>query len=331
MIQFPSARRSPRAFTLIELLVVIAIIAVLIALLLPAVQAAREAARRSQCVNNLKQLGLAMQNYHDTNGNLPIGRQGQDTLPINNNNPRRTWAFSVLQFFEQGTLYNAINFSLPFYDSTNTTAIRANVATYDCPSDPNGSTIEEPTSPYPRAKADYMVNFGNTHFYQDQRDNPFTLNLSPTNANYSNVPFFKAPFASNKSFGLRDMTDGTSNTLLLSEVIIGQNFGNNSDHRGDIYNDDNNCFFFNVFTAPNSQVPDSSIGFCNYPNPGVPPCNSNPSPADSFNAARSYHPGGVNASLADGSVRFVKNTVNLTPWRALGTMNGSEVISADSF
>src|SRR5437660_530008 len=105
-----SHRRPTDGFTLIELLVVIAIIAVLIALLLPAVQAAREAARRAQCVNNLKQLGIAMHNYHDTNGSFPIGRQGK---------PRRTWTFGILPFIEQTTLYNAINFSTDFYQRQN--------------------------------------------------------------------------------------------------------------------------------------------------------------------------------------------------------------------
>src|SRR5947209_4068194 len=110
-----------RAFTLIELLVVIAIIAVLIALLLPAVQAAREAARRSQCVNNLKQLGLAMHNYHDTMGSFPIGAMGVRSLVSGGiypggtaiANARRTWAWLLLPYLEQGAMANAINFSLP--------------------------------------------------------------------------------------------------------------------------------------------------------------------------------------------------------------------------
>src|ERR1700678_835829 len=105
-----------RAFTLIELLVVIAIIAVLIALLLPAVQAAREAARRSQCVNNLKQLGLAMHNYHDAQGSFPIGRTGLGfTYPNTSIDDRRTWAFGILPQLEQSSLFNAINFNLSFY------------------------------------------------------------------------------------------------------------------------------------------------------------------------------------------------------------------------
>src|SRR5690349_1595988 len=151
--------RRRRAFTLIELLVVIAIIAVLIALLLAAVQAARAAARRTQCINNLKQLAIAMHNYHDVNCSFPIVRQGKAAgTPLG---PRRTWAFSILTTMEGMTLYNTINFMTDFYQRANTTAILVNVNTFDCPSDPGGSNIEEPTTPYPRAKACYMVNFGN--------------------------------------------------------------------------------------------------------------------------------------------------------------------------
>ncbi len=317
----PRIRGRSHGFTLIELLVVIAIIGVLIALLLPAVQAAREAARRSQCTNNLKQLGLAMQNYHDSNGAFPIGRQS---------NPRRTWAFGLLPFFEQTPLYNSINFSTDFYQRVNTTAILVNVSTFDCPSDPGGANIEEPTTPYPRAKASMMVNFGNTHFDQDRANNPYS---GPSNVpGQTQVQYADAPFSRNKSAGLRDMTDGTSNTLMLSEVKIGINQGTNSDHRGDIYNDDHNCFYFNVYTTPNTKtVPDYMQGYCLYPNATNPPCNAKPSPGVSFNAARSFHSGGVNVALGDGSVRFVKDSTALMVWRALGTMNGGEVYGSDQF
>ncbi len=321
--------RKRHAFTLIELLVVIAIIAVLIALLLPAVQAAREAARRAQCVNNLKQLGLAMHNYHDTNGLLPIGRQ---------NSPRRTWAFSILTTMEGTNLFNSINFTTDFYQRSNTTAILVNVATFDCPSDPGGSNIEEPTTPYPRAKASYMVNYGNASWHQDGTrpgqapgHNPFTPEqvLAQVPGPYMTVTYLPGPFTGDKSYGLRDFTDGTSNTVMLSEVRIGINKGNSSDHRGDIYNDDRNCFEFHMYSPPNTKIYDQMEGYCLYPNATNPPCvNTN---LTSYNAARSFHPGGVNAAMGDGSVRFVKETIAVVTWRALGSINGGEVISADSY
>ena len=215
-----------RGFTLIELLVVIAIIGVLIALLLPAVQAAREAARRAQCINNLKQLGLAMHNYHSAHNTFPIGRQGS---------PRRNWTFGILAFLEQGAMFHSINFTVPFYDPSNTTVIFTTVDAFECPSDLNSGAIEEPTQPYPRHKGNYMVNWGNTHFFQDQAANPFA---GPVGT----LAYLDAPFFSEGCRGVRDIIDGSSNTLLMSEVIIGKSnsiaSGGSSDHRGDILNDD---------------------------------------------------------------------------------------------
>src|SRR4051812_5647909 len=158
-----------RGFTLIELLVVIAIIAVLIALLLPAVQAAREAARRAQCVNNLKQLGLAMHNYHDTVGTFPIGAMGvrslasggkyPDGTPVGN--ARRTWAFMILPYIEQGTMSNAINFSIIMNDPINRTVTMTVVKSFVCPTDPNGGITEAF-----RRMGNYTVNWGSTSWYQ---------------------------------------------------------------------------------------------------------------------------------------------------------------------
>jgi prepilin-type N-terminal cleavage/methylation domain-containing protein len=338
------SQRTRRGFTLIELLVVIAIIAVLIALLLPAVQAAREAARRAQCVNNLKQLGIAMHNYHDANGTFPIGRTGirrptgdpQLVLgypndPTGGNFNRRTWVFRIYPYIEQAPLYNAINMSVSWNTPAwvNTTVLQTSVAVLHCPSDPGTNAVEEPGSSNHRPKGNYMVNWGNSTYFQGGQNNPFTGPMPPP---LSTVTFIGAPFALDRSYGISYFTDGTSNTLLLSEVIVGQPMGaaqNLSDHRGDLYNDDYNGCMFMAYTPPNSTFPDWVPTYCQSLYLTNPPCVSK-NPA--FNAARSLHAGGgVNATMGDGSVKFFKNSINPAIWRALSTPNGGEVTSSDSF
>jgi prepilin-type N-terminal cleavage/methylation domain-containing protein len=167
-----------RGFTLIELLVVIAIIAVLIALLLPAVQSAREAARRIQCTNNLKRLGLAMHNYVSAQNTFPVGRMG-----LNYNYPqlgvaggalqgnaRRTWTFQIMPYLEQGATFQAINFSLSYFNATNTTIIQTTIAGFHCPSDPQSFATEVGSTAQLRYGGNYTANWGNTHFLQ--ADNP---------------------------------------------------------------------------------------------------------------------------------------------------------------
>jgi prepilin-type N-terminal cleavage/methylation domain-containing protein len=324
-----------RGFTLIELLVVIAIIAVLIALLLPAVQAARAAARRLHCVNNLKQLGLAMHNYHNTLGVFPIGRMGINRPAgdpgypgdANGANNRRTWAWLMLPYIEQGSIYNSVNFSKAFNDAqhANDTALAAVTSSFACPADPNAAAPD--TGSYKIYKANYMVNWGNTHYDQAQAgaSNPYT---GPLN-NLGAVPFLGAPFALDKVFGVQNITDGTSNTLLVGEVRIALPNGTGQDHRGDLFNDDHNSCMFMAYTTPNSQVKDQMQGnYCQYPYANNPPCNTS-SPA--FNAARSYHAGGVNTLVADGSVKFFKDSVSVATWRALATTQGGEVLDGGSY
>jgi prepilin-type N-terminal cleavage/methylation domain-containing protein/prepilin-type processing-associated H-X9-DG protein len=324
-------------FTLIELLVVIAIIAVLIALLLPAVQSAREAARRSQCVNNLKQLGLAMQNYHDTLNSFPIGRQGINRPPGDSGYPgdssgtnhRRTWAWAILQYIEQGNLYNEVNFSIAYSDPSQaqSTALIVEVAAYLCPSDPNAGVLN--AGGFKFHLGNYMVNWGNMHYFQSAQLNPFT-----TGPLKDSVPFLGAPFALDKAFGIRDFTDGSSNTLLMSEVICGLPLNStNFDHRGGLFNDDFNCAMFMAYTPPNTKTPDQmQATYCVYPYQTNPVCiGFSGSSFGAFNAARSYHPGGVNALLGDGRVQFFKSSINVATWRALSTTMGGEVISSDAY
>jgi prepilin-type N-terminal cleavage/methylation domain-containing protein/prepilin-type processing-associated H-X9-DG protein len=339
--------KNDRGFTLIELLVVIAIIAVLIALLLPAVQAAREAARRTQCVNNLKQLGLAMHNYHSTINTFPIGAMGirSPTAIANGNlypdgslasNHRRTWAFMILPYLEKGAIFQAINFSMAFNppaggNGVNDTVSTLLIAGFSCPSDPTSNQIDQNN----RREGNYVVNWGNSNWAQANTIsgttyNPFVGNpLAPPNP----VNFLGAPFTMDKSFGIQNITDGTSNTLLMAEVIIGATAPTNQyEHRGDIYNDDYNCAMFNAYTPPNSTIPDwIANSYCRYPYLTNPPCANTSTAPNSYNASRSYHPGGVNALLADGSVKFFKNSTNVATWRALGSSQGGEVIDASSY
>ncbi len=312
----------PKGFTLIELLVVIAIIAVLIALLLPAVQAAREAARRSQCVNNLKQLGLSMQNFHDAMGTLPPGAV---------NSPAQGWPFFVLGYLEQVSMQNALNINAPYYDARNSTVTQATINVFNCPSDPNSGLFYY-SKFLPRKKGSYAVNWGNSH-YDQGLPNPFTGPMGTV------VPI-RGPFRVTvpskgiNAFSFRDITDGTSNTMQTSELLIGMNTGTSagqSDIRGDIWGDSRCGNMYTAYLAPNSTLQDQldSKNDCQYIN-GNPPCNA-PSPQGAdYDAARSKHPGGVNVGFCDGSVRFIKNSVNVYAWRAVSTKDGGEIISSDA-
>ncbi len=331
------------AFTLIELLVVIAIIAVLIALLLPAVQSAREAARRIQCTNNLKQLGLAMQNYHDSLGSFPPGARYTSW---------GTWYHYSLSFLEQGAIYNAFNFmgstnttpALGYGGPENATAATSRIAAFQCPSDEPVAPIGGITS------ANYVVNYGNTGtgLFQINASSPYCC------TDYNGVLFAGAPFAwipigtapyqpSAKTYNISSITDGTSNTMLLSEAIQGKVNGAQTDLRGFVQYGSSSGFA--TYLAPNSKQPDllNDTPYCAYPYANNPPCKfrNTPPPAypgdttpavngDTY-AARSRHPGGVNAVFADGSVRFIKDSINLPTWRALSTTQGNEVISSDAY
>ena len=199
-----------RGFTLIELLVVIAIIAVLIALLLPAVQSAREAARRSQCVNNLKQIGLAMHNYHDVNGALPLGR----TLQAGTYRPFSQQA-RILGFMEQSNIYNSLNFSLSSYDPSNVTGAATTVNTFLCPSDvgapiPAGLIV----AGFASAGVNYRANEGTSVAMWYGVDDT-------ANVNNGIVIAPNGLFHSNNMIRIADIIDGTSNTAAFSEHVLG--------------------------------------------------------------------------------------------------------------
>jgi prepilin-type N-terminal cleavage/methylation domain-containing protein/prepilin-type processing-associated H-X9-DG protein len=307
------SRRIRSGFTLIELLVVIAIIAVLIALLLPAVQAAREAARRAQCINNLKQLGLAVMNYHDINSRFPPGAIGHD--PVTGSYPaanyRQPFLVAILPYIEQGTLFNAYNMLLQFETVQNQTVRGVVIATYNCPSDQPQVFFK--TSTDYDVKGSYGVNWGQNTFF---------------------TPIQKGPYWLAYGAAIAEIIDGTSNTLHMMEIRQTPSPSTTLlDRRGRIWNDDSACYQVTTLLTPNSSAPDYSACI-NNPVPNTPCINGGTSGTVTlgyYMASRSLHPGGVNASMCDGSVRFIKNSINLLTWRALSSEAGNEVISSDGY
>ena len=320
-------------FTLVELLVVIAIIGILIALLLPAVQAAREAARRSQCTNNLKQASLAMHNYHDTHNTLPFGSWEW----------RRTWQPLILPFVEQGPLYDLYDMHAPcgrpnyagtYFSAENLAVSTQRLATFTCPSDiARSRTNDTLWSGRWITYHNYVVNYGNTGYY-DQTSGPAATVGDPA---AGGVTFAGAPFsmrgacpARPESFKFSDILDGLSNTLMFAEII--QGYSQSSavfDARGMTWWGP--VAGFTTLRSPNSNLPDILISASSCTNtPPNPPCDltapSSPNRPANL-AARSRHPGGVNVSLCDGSVRFVSETIAIGTWRAVSTTYGKESIS----
>jgi prepilin-type N-terminal cleavage/methylation domain-containing protein/prepilin-type processing-associated H-X9-DG protein len=301
--------RGRRAFTLIELLVVIAIIAVLIALLLPAVQQAREAARRSQCRNNLKQLGIALHNYHDQAGMFPPGNigTGTDILSL----PRRPFIVFLLPHMEQGPLYNTITFDSASYGFQNAYGSKV-IPGFVCPSDGNSKN--------PKQVAGFVVALTNYGGVIGQRLNDLGLN--------------KASFGYNTGNNLRDFFDGSSNTMIMAEQLV----GGNSDARGWWTNGNTPSTFICTETTPNSSSPDvlypDSVMCVNGDGVTDDPANNLPcDPASSasdyslhYAASRSRHKGGVHVLLADGAVRFVSDSLNVTTWRNLGFKKDNQVL-----
>ncbi len=316
--------RSPRTrgFTLIELLVVIAIIAVLISLLLPAVQSAREAARRIQCTNNLKQIGLAMHNYHDAVGSLPPGVVGCCN---------GTWQVFILPYIEQGNLANSYNFFTPRYvDPSNVTVTTGFINALLCPSDERSKPTSTALGAFNGQVSahNYVANWGQTDIDQQNLLNgvafmgaPFTFIAHYSNANHVDTP--------NKGMLTRfaSITDGLSNTMLVSETVVGKG----SDLRGLTWWAD--ATGYTSFIPPNSSLFDLmySASACAYPFNNNTPCQIATTQSGLMTGARSRHPGGVNVTMADGSVRFVKNSVNIATWRALSSTKGGEVLSGDAF
>jgi prepilin-type processing-associated H-X9-DG protein len=328
---------------LIELLVVIAIIAVLIALLLPGVQAAREAARRIQCTNNLKQLGLALANYEGVAGVLP------PSLVVAGNGAgywSNGWSIHgrLLPFLEQGAAFSSINFTLNYSAPENTTVSQVSLSSFLCPSEVRPDPKVTATSRF--GVANYNWASGDWYVWGG-------LNAGAGN---------RGAFGPNRSRRLAELTDGLSQTAVASEVKAYQGVLSGCD--------------LSTVREPGSippptadpyvAVPEYRSGACTLrttahaewvdgqaletgfttawpPNRAILAGTSaidvdlvgrgekSGGPTYAAITARSYHPGGVNALFGDGSVRFVKSTINGVTWRALGSVQSGEVVSADAY
>ena len=326
-------KRGYKGFTLVELLVVIAIIGILVGLLLPAVQAAREAARRMQCTNNLKNFALAFHTFHDANRKFPIGGTGNSAATAVPQTWRQTWTMYIWPYIEQGNLAAASNLKERFHVPPNTVYFTLNGTTgkqipiYYCPSE-NG-TRDQNVGMHQRVRGNYVLNWGNVWY--GQRDTDPVL--------YTTAPSSKAPFNNingdrtrpgTVTFG--SISDGTSNTLFMSEYLMAKSPGDN-DWRGDIHNDDG-VFRFHTLLTPNTSSPDliQNGWYQNTGDPRMPAATASTvnGRAAQRNAARSRHTGGVNAARCDGSIGFVSDSVDLITWQTMGSMDGGEVGSIDN-
>lgn len=316
-------------FTLVELLVVIAIIGVLVALLLPAVQAAREAARRSSCQNNLKQIGLSLHNFHDTMGYFPPSGQ------VAAGATGTSWSVQarLLPFLEQGNLNNLINFNLPY--SSQVQVAKTKVPVYQCPSDPN-SNRERPDGAITHFPLNYGVNSG-TWFVFDPNSQTGGDGIAHVNS----------------MLGFASVTDGTSNTIAFAEVKsyqayfrnsgspnavnapfpanaaaisgMGGSFKADSGHTEWVDFRVHQTGFTGTF-APNTKVPHTDSGKLydidyNSYREGESATNMTYAAVTS----RSYHSGGAQVNLVDGSVKLINSNIQLSTWRALTSRSGGEV------
>jgi prepilin-type N-terminal cleavage/methylation domain-containing protein/prepilin-type processing-associated H-X9-DG protein len=296
-------------FTLVELLVVIAIIGILMALLLPAIQAAREAARRTQCENSLKQWGLGMHAYANAQKHLPVGAR---------DNPRQTWVMYLWAYIGEVPLHAKNDISQAFYvppgsiDYSMAGLCGQFVALYYCPDDAAGADQNSSLAQHERRRGNYVINWGNSAYGANPEPRNGIAPFSHVDGSRSNPRITKISM----------ITDGTTHTLLMSETLRAWSTQDN-DWRGDIHNDDG-VFRFHTSVTPNTTVADTiESGY--YQNTGDPlmPAATG-TDTNEVAAARSRHPGGVNAAMCDGSVRFFSDNIAVGTWKALGTMNGGD-------
>jgi prepilin-type N-terminal cleavage/methylation domain-containing protein/prepilin-type processing-associated H-X9-DG protein len=356
-VHVPGCSGRRRGFTLIELLVVIAIIAVLISLLLPAVQSAREAARRAQCVNNLKQLSLGVHNYHSVNNSLPMGEASGMVSPF----------VAILPYIEQKPLFDALNFSVPSVavqglgflsnDLASLTVGQTYISTYVCPSEVNQGLRDNFGFNY--WATSYAWNAGSWHQYAYRWDGLFGRSVASTDSHDPSQPGITIPALPNVGFNA--ITDGLSNTLLVGESAAGPiNDGAPLTRYSECYGVKQIDPNVNDLTLPtaclnldwrNQAAIADNAGFQwrykgysfldgtmgrTWFNTLLPPNKlccafGGTTMTAAIKPLSSYHPGGVNAAFADGSVRFFKESVNRQTWTSLGTRDSGEVVSADGY
>lgn len=313
-------------FTLIELLVVIAIIAILVAILLPAVQQAREAARKSSCKNNLKQLGLALQNYLDVHEVFPYG---YDDSPATRK--RDTFFHRVLPFIEQTALYEE-------YESRNLTWVHwypsdfasQAVDSFMCPSDPSSPATGGGGSDN-GFQGNYVVCAGGGNDVATANDrtistieNGVSVLIDPNIATTSTSGLF----ANRSRMGFKNMTDGPSNTFMIGESIIrGSNGGNWGGAGGYWGGAPHGSYGFSTAEPPNTSVPDRVYSCKSTTFDGAPCENGNANGLSGrYNFARSYHAGGAQFVFGDGAVRFVSDSIDRFTYRNLGRIADNELL-----
>jgi prepilin-type N-terminal cleavage/methylation domain-containing protein/prepilin-type processing-associated H-X9-DG protein len=321
-----------RGFTLIELLVVIAIIAVLIALLLPAVQAAREAARRVQCVNNLKQMGLALQNYHDAFRAFPPGYIAASPFldGETDTSPGWSWASMILPQLDQSPLYSSINFWLPVHAPANTTATQTSLNVFLCPSDQIPGRTFSVTDGFGNTVATVAPSSYADCTGSDAADVALGLN----NDGSGNGLFYR-----NSSIRIAAIIDGTSQTVMLLERAWGDSEGTWTGAIVGAY----------IQRGPFNPCPGSALATYLAPCLVQAHChmiNTNADSDSGLDDPSSFHPGGANILFSDGSVHFLRSITNdlgtypngstrYTPssliFQALGTRAGGEVVGSDSY
>ena len=348
MLRQRSAFRTRNAFTLVELLVVIAIIGILVALLLPAVQAAREAARRSQCTNNLKQIGVATRNFSNNHQRLPAGANYAEVVP--SDDPLYTPGHVtlkeyscfviILPFIEQGNLYDQYDFNHTSRIYGNEHLIVTEISTYVCPSD---NARGRSWGPGRCSRSNYAACFGSSTrapnanvdrhgFGSTSRDFDYNLDDLQTDGVFRTQ-------GGQLGRGIGEIRDGTSTTVMMSELLAGQadipppptGDDNRGDFRGLWAHIWMGTASYTHLHTPNSSAGDGlKSAFCNHvdmPQFGL-PCND-PQPGSSgstYASARSHHPGGVSVLFVDGHIQMFSNSVDLTLWHALATCKQGDVV-----